>query len=179
MRKLTSKEIAISGMSAALALVFVLGARYISNLTLSCYILASLSIALPLMKNLWGSAILSYIASALLSFLLSSFYVMPFILFFGLFPLLAWGLDFKFYKIEKLNKWVKIAIITVIKIIYFVAVFFGCFYLMKLTVSDFKFFKEELNIYTLMLLAFVIYSLYDFLYREAYKLMVRVLSNKI
>ena len=83
MRKLTGKETALSGISAALAIVFILGAVYVPNLTLSCYVLAAISVSLPLIKNLVISSMLSYIASSLVAFLLASVQVMPFILFFG------------------------------------------------------------------------------------------------
>lgn len=179
MKKLTGKEIALSGVSAALAIVFILGAVYVPNLTLSFYVFSAIAISLPLLKNLIISSILSYVVASIVAFLLVSINAMPFILFFGLYAIISWLLDFKFYKLEYIPKGVRIGLIIFQKIIYFVMVFFGCYFLMELTVADFKLFDTTLSLPVLMLIAFVVFVLYDFLYREAFKMVKRRLENKI
>ncbi len=179
MKKLTGKDVALSGISAALALVFIVGAIYIPFATLSFYILAALSISLPLMKKNIIASILSYVAASLLAFFVGTIKMLPFVMFFGLYAIIQWLLDFYFYEKIDINKWIKISINVVIKIGYFALVFWGLFELMNLTIADFNVLNINWTMPLLVFVCFIIFVIYDIVYREVYKLMVKLLAKRI
>ena len=179
MRKIDSKVVSLSGISAALAIIFILFAIYIPNVKIACYVIASLSISLPLVKKSIIGAVLSYVASSIISFLLASINVLPFIIFFGLYSIIEYVLDFVLYQREKLNKTFKIILIIIIKIAYYFAAFFAMFYLMKIAISDFALFGITWTLPLLLFAGFVFFAIYDYLYRKAYIMMEKVILKRI
>ena len=87
---MTAYEIALSALSCALATVLMLLGIYVEILLFTGYLFAGIALMLPLAKKSYIGYILSYIATCLLTLIFSSFRfwdVLPFILFFGLHPL--------------------------------------------------------------------------------------------
>lgn len=108
MRKITSYEIALAGLSCALATALLTIGIYSEILLLTAYLVASIALMLPLSKQSWWGYVLSYLATCILTLIFTSWKfwdVIPFILFFGLHPLLN-ELQLKF----KINKWLAFGI---------------------------------------------------------------------
>ena len=85
------KLIALSAISTALGVVFLIIGAYIQTLDLSCLFMASLAVMLPLSKNSVKGAFLTYGATAILAFLfaVSRFHLaLLYLLFFGLHPII-------------------------------------------------------------------------------------------
>ena len=179
MRKLTAHEVALSGISAALAIVFIVGAIYIPVATVTFYVLSALSISLPLIKRHIVSSILSYVAAALIAFFVGHVKLLPFVFFYGAYAIIEWLLDFYMYEKLNINKWIKIAIIVVIKIAYFALVFWALVALMSLTLTSFEVFNITWTWPLLITCAFILFVLYDLIYREVFKLMSRLLEKRI
>lgn len=86
-----SKTIALCAVSTAFALIFLTVGAYIPDLDLSCIFMASLCMMIPLSKKSIKGAFMTYIATVLLSFLLTGVrlqVIIPFALFFGLHPVI-------------------------------------------------------------------------------------------
>ncbi len=179
MRKLTSKEVALSGVSAALAIVFIVGAIYIPVATVTFYVLSALSISLPLIKRHIVSSILSYVAAALIAFFVGHVKLLPFVFFYGLYAIITWLLDFYFYEKCTFKPWIKIAIIVVVKLAYFALMFWALVALMSLTLTSFEVFNITWTWPTLIFCALIIFVLYDIIYREVFKLIKRLLEKRI
>ncbi len=83
-RKRLSFELSLAGISAALAIIFLVLAYYTRLAALACYALAGFSLCLPLYVESLRSTALAYVVSALLGFLFTNYiFAMPFILIFG------------------------------------------------------------------------------------------------
>ena len=179
MKKLTGKDVALSGISAALAIVFVIGAIYVSFATLPFYILGALAVSLPLIKKNIIASILSYVVASLVAFFVGNIRMLPFVMFYGLYAIIQWLLDFYMYENWNINKWIKISIDIVVKIAYFALVFWGLYALMNLTLADFSVLGIEWTMPLLVFACFVAFVIYDLLYREVFKLMKRLLEKRV
>ena len=116
---------------------------------------------LKLIKKNFIASLFSYVVASLVAFFVGSIKLLPFIMLFGLYAIIQWLLDFYMYPKLEINKWIKIAINVVIKIIYFGLVFWGIYALMNLTLTDFNI----LNInWTMPLLVFVCFILFLYHY---------------
>ncbi|MBQ7323524.1 MAG: hypothetical protein IJW96_03060 [Clostridia bacterium] len=104
MRKLSGYEIALSALSAAFATLFLVIGVYTDIFLFTGYLFACIALMLPLAKkSYWGFG-LAYGASCLLSLIFGAsrfIDLLPFILFFGLHPLVN-ELQLK----TKINRWV-------------------------------------------------------------------------
>ena len=91
MRKISAYEIALSALSCAIATLMLLIGTYSAVLLFTGYLLACIALMMPLSKqSYWGYA-LAYIATCLLSLMFGIahfFDLLPFIMFFGLHPLI-------------------------------------------------------------------------------------------
>ena len=67
-----SKIIAVSGLTTALSLLFLILGVYIEVLDLSCLFMASLMMMVPLSKNSLKSSILCYLAVSILSLIFTA-----------------------------------------------------------------------------------------------------------
>ena len=108
MRKITAYEIALSAMACAIATVSLIVGVYSEILLFTAYLVGSIALMLPLSKRSFRGYFLAYIATCLLSLLfnVARFYdVLPFIIFFGLHPVVN-ELQLKI----KINRWVACAI---------------------------------------------------------------------
>ena len=109
-----SFEIALSAISCAVAVLFLVLGVYVNYMLATAYILAQVALMVPLSKNfIWGD-VLAYIATVILAMIMGAvarfWDVVPFIMFFGLHPL-ANHLQIRF----RVNKWLAL----VIKMIWF------------------------------------------------------------
>ena len=85
------KLIAISAISTALGVVFLIIGAYFQTLDLSCLFMASLTVMLPLSKNSVKGAFLTYGATSILAFIfaVNRFHLsLLYLLFFGLHPII-------------------------------------------------------------------------------------------
>ncbi len=116
------KTIAISAISSALSIVFITIGNYVSVLDLSCLLLASLSIMLPLYRKTYKGAIFCYFSTLILSIFTTGFkfnIIIPYGVFFGFHPILN-----EFQLDKKLNRW----IFLLIKTIWFIGTLFLMFF---------------------------------------------------
>lgn len=99
-----SFEIALSAVSCALAVIFLLVGTYVRPILATGYIMAEICLMIPLSKDFYSGGALAYIGTCILTVLLGAigelWLLVPFIMFFGLHPLLN-ALQLKF----KINKW--------------------------------------------------------------------------
>ena len=103
MKKISAYEIALSAVSCALAAIALTVGTLSHALLFTGYLLACFALMIPLSKNCWWGNVLAYIGSSLLALLFTGFDIwdmLPFIVFFGLHPLLN-ALQLKF----KVNRW--------------------------------------------------------------------------
>lgn len=86
-----SFEIALSAISCAIATIFLVIGTINNYFLTTGYIIGCLAMTIPLSRGFWAGDILAYIASVLLTLLLggAAFFwrLLPFIAFFGLYPL--------------------------------------------------------------------------------------------
>lgn len=145
-------------------------AIFLPTMKLALFVISSLCVAIPLTKGMWWSAVATYAVSAIIGFFVGNIKAIPFILFFGLYALISWLCDFKLY-FTRLNKILKIVIITLIKLAYFGLAFWGCYKLMGLVISDIVIGKLTMKPWLFWLAGWVLFSLYDPLYRWVYRVM--------
>lgn len=103
-----SFEIALSAISTAFAVIFLVVASYFPLISASGWLLASVALMLPLARKMYVGDLLAYLATVGLSliFCISRFWqIFPFIIFFGLHPLVN-ALQIKF----NINKFIAVPI---------------------------------------------------------------------
>ena len=108
MKKITSRQIALSGLACAMATVLLTVGIYSEFFLLTGYVLAGVALMLPLVKKSYFGYILAYLGATILTLLFSSFRfweVLPFAMFFGLHPLVN-----EFQLKIKINRWVACAV---------------------------------------------------------------------
>jgi len=108
MKKITAYEIALSALSCAIATIFLTVGVYSEILLFTGYFLACIALMLPLAKKSYRGYVLSYVATCLLALLFNVarfLDLLPFIMFFGLHPLVN-ELQLK----TKINHWLACAV---------------------------------------------------------------------
>ena len=113
MKRISASQIALSALACALATTFLTVGVYSGVFLFTAYLLGSIVLMLPLCKKSFWGYFLAYAATCLFTLLFASFQfwdVLPFILFFGLHPLVN-ELQLK----VKINRWVA----CVIKALWF------------------------------------------------------------
>lgn len=156
MRK--SYKIALSGICTALSVIFLTLAFFFEMASISFYILAALVLLLPLSKKMYGYTVLIVIASALFSLLLGWIGLfIPYVLFFGIHPILTVGLK----NIKKLNKYIAMVIKQVL--------FNGMFFLIYLITKN-TFFPSIENLTKLgwLWLIIIVLNLLLFIYDQVF-----------
>ncbi len=107
-KKITAYEIALSALACALATISLTVGVLSGVLLLTGYLIATLSMMLPLAKGSYRGYALAYVATCLLSVLFNAaqfWDVLPFLMFFGLHPLVN-ELQLKI----KINRWLACAV---------------------------------------------------------------------
>ena len=105
MKRITAHEVALAGIATAIATLFLSVGNITAILLFTGYLVASIALSLPLAKGSYRGYILAYVATVLLTLVVigAGGYIidlLPFVLFFGLHPLLN-ELQLK-YKIPRL-----------------------------------------------------------------------------
>lgn len=104
-RNSKSFEIALSAISCALAIIFLLLGTLSGWLLATGYIMAQICLMIPLSKGFYVGDVLAYIGTCILTILLGAigqaWLLVPFIMFFGLHPLIN-ALQLRF----NINKWI-------------------------------------------------------------------------
>ena len=129
MKKITAKEIALSGLTAALAVIAVVLSHFVGVMTLTFLALSSVVLTLPMMGGSLRGAVLAYVAAAGLSFLFVGYVpVMPFVILFGPYPILD----------HLLRKYLKKRLLYLpIEIAFAIGAFVACYFAIGLTLADF------------------------------------------
>ncbi len=151
-----SKVIALSSLCTAFVSVLLTVGAYFPSLSYSCIFLASVVILLPLSKNTYKGAVLTVIASTLLSFLVASFSfetALPFVLFFGFHPIVN-----KVFKEKKLNKFLA----YFIKDVWFVGAMLLCYLLTDMFITDNEVF-EKYMVYIIIFGGSFLFIVYDYM----------------
>ncbi len=104
-----SFEIALSGVSCAIAVIFLSLGILSGWLTATGYFMGVIALMLPLSRNFYVGDFIAYIATCILTLIMGvagKFWnLVPFIMFFGLHPLVN-ALQLRF----KINKWIALAV---------------------------------------------------------------------
>ncbi len=103
MKKISAYEIALSALSCALATIMLTVGTYSAVLLFTGYLFGCIALMMPLAKKSYLGYALAYIATCVLSLIFNAagfFDLLPFILFFGLHPLVN-ELQLKI----KINRW--------------------------------------------------------------------------
>lgn len=173
MKRRYSYEIALSAIAAAIAILAVVAQAYVDVLTIAFNVIAALAIAIPLTKDMWKGALMAFAVTSIVSFFIVNLYALPFIMMFGSYAIVAWALDFKLYKAEKLPKALKITLITVIKIGYYALMFWGCYKLMEELFfgGTINFFgtQYDVSFYVIWGICFAVFCVYDPFMRWVFK----------
>lgn len=169
MKRLNSQEIAVSGVATALAIIAVVVQAYLPTLRIAVNVIAAMAVCMPLcVKSLKGS-IFTYIISSAVGLAVSTINALPFVLFFGLYTIVIYLLDYVFYVKSKLIKPIKILIIILIKWAFYALVFFAIYKLTGLVIADMELFGWEWTWWLLALIGFVAFSVYDPLFRYVFE----------
>ena len=108
MKRLNSHQIALAALACALTTIFLTFGVYSEFLLFTGYLLGSIALMLPLAKKSWWGYGLAYLASCILAFLFNAgrfWDLLPFIMFFGLHPLVN-ELQLRI----KINRWIACAV---------------------------------------------------------------------
>ena len=108
MKKISAYEIALSALACAIATIALTIGVYSAVLLFTGYLLAGIALMLPLAKKCYTGYVLAYIATCLLGLMFNAsrfFDILPFILFFGLHPLVN---ELQLH--SKINRWVACAL---------------------------------------------------------------------
>ena len=150
------KLIALSAISTALGVVFLIIGAYFQTLDLSCLFMASLTVMLPLAKNSVKGAFLSYLATAILGFLfaVNRFYLsLLFFMFFGLHPIIN-------YFQLKLGK--KAWYLFIVKGVLFLGACYLMFYAFSMFVIENEIVLNILPVF-IGVIGILFYIVYDFI----------------
>ena len=164
MKRITAREIALSGITAALTVIAVVLSHYVSVLTLTFLALSSVILTLPMMAGSLRGSVLAYLVAAGLSFLFVGYIsLMPFVLMFGLYPIVDYLLR---------NYLKKRVFVLLAEIAFANASFVACYFAIGLKLSDFPIldsfptWAKFLAIFGLLTVVFVVFhfaftTLYD------------------
>ena len=115
MKRISAHEVALAGISTAIATLFLAVGNLTAILLFTGYMVASIALSLPLVKGSYTGYALAYVATVLLTLIIigtGGYFIdlLPFILFFGLHPLVN-ELQIKF----QINKWLA----SIVKAVWF------------------------------------------------------------
>lgn len=174
-----SYKIALAAVSCAIAVIAVVAQAYISTMSIAINVIAALAISLPLTQKSISGAIFSYVAAAGIGFLAVNIKALPFILFYAPYAIIQYALDFVFYVRVRLPKWVKIALIAIVKLGYFALAFYACIMLMKIVIADIAIFGIKWTLPLLMVAGLVLFCAYDPLYRFVFVNLEKIVNKYV
>ena len=172
MKRITAREIALSGITAGLAVVAVVLSHFIGVMTVTFLAVASVVLTLPMMADSLRGSVLAYLAAAGLSFLFVGYLsAMPFVIIFGPYPILD-------YILRKYLR--KRIFVLPIEIAFADLSFLACYYAIGLTLADFPFvdtlpnWGKWLVIFALLTAVFIVFH---FAFTMLYDALKKRLSN--
>lgn len=191
-----SREIALAGISSALALMCVSASMFIQPMTLSFATLSAIFVLLPLTKKSWMGSILCYIVVAICAFFIGGIVMSaPFIIFFGLYAIIQRAIE------ELFMPWVqKISTIKlkrgdnntigvvlkyvfgyIIKLAYLQIALSILWFATSAIIPEFSFFGLEMTLTYLIfaLGAIPLFLLYDLMMKLVYMNMKIIINKKI
>lgn len=121
------KRIAFAGVGSAISLIFVTLAYFVSNMSLSFYVLSSVGIMLPLTQNYYREGVLASVAVSVVGFFIANLKIIPFAMASGFYVVFA-----VFWRNKNFNRWLGYAI----KFLYSGLVFFILYKLTSLFTVD-------------------------------------------
>ena len=155
-----SKVISLSAISAGfIAIALIIGA-YFEITDLFMVVVASVFVLLPLYLKSYKGSFLAFLAGGVIALLCSGFnlaLIFPaYFTFFGIYPIV---------KNKLLEKNVKISVSTIIGLIWFVAVAYGCYFYYTLFLNGvfegLPVWIEKYIVYGIVLVAIVFFFIYD------------------
>ena len=164
-----SNVIAISGISTALAVSFVMMACYIEPMTITFYVLSAISMMLPLTKGSYKGAMLSVVATIIVTMSIATIKALPFAIFFGPYTVISILLDKK----------VKWYFSLPIKIGWFNLVLYILYLATNLLVIDFTKLGFTLEYWAIALIGTAIFILYDILMQYVFKVLTYLVEKHI
>lgn len=171
--------IALSGISCALALISVVGSMFVEFMTLTFAVLAAVFVSMPFTQKYWVGGIISYVATSIFAFLIGNINALPFILFFGAYAVVQWGIEQKLYPLIK-NKILRYSVGYTIKLAYFEAIIAIFWFLFNSLIPTLTIFGKAIKLtYIIIALAGIpLFLLYDVMMHLLFKNFA-VLINRI
>lgn len=176
--RIDADTVALAGISSALGLIALVAAAYLPTAKIAMYALTGLCVALPLTRRSFVGGVCVTVVVGLLGLWATNIRVVPFAVFFGPFSLISWLCEQWFYpRATRLPKWLKIAIIVIVKVAYYFAAFFLLVAGMRIVLSDLVLFGRTWSLGVLLVLGAVVYLLYDILYRVLFTQITRFVNR--
>ena len=164
-----SYVIALSGISTALAVAFVMLAVYIEPMTISFYVMSAVSMMLPLTKGSYKGSLLACVATIILTVSIATIKALPFAIFFGPYTIVS----------VLLSKKLKWYFALPIKICWFNLVLYILYLVTGLLVIDFDALGFTLEYWAIALIGTVIFIAYDFLMQYVFRVLTYVVEKRI
>lgn len=164
------KLIALSAISTALGVIFLVIGAYFQSFDLSALFMSALSIMLPLSKNSVKGALFTYFATAFLSFCfaLSRFYVpLLYVVFFGIHPIINY---------IQLNSNKNLWFLYIVKGVWFIGITFLMYYALTMFVVEVEAIKRFIP-FILVIVGAIMYIAYDFIMIRFQKMSFNVIKR--
>ncbi len=171
-------RIAFAGVGAAISIVFIVLGYFFSYVSLSCTVLTSVGILLPLSKGYYKEAVLAAVVAGVVGFFIVNIKIIPYAMASGAYVVLTIFLQLKFS-----DKTWKILLTYILKLGYSSLVFWICYSLISVIVVDVKkiTFLQTFSPVALYLIFNVVFCLafllYDFLLLKGYEFVKERIKN--
>ena len=169
-KKDIGSRLAFAGVGAAISVVFILLGYYVGYISLSCTVLTSVGILLPLSKSYFREAVLAALVAGIIGFFIVNIKIVPYLMASGPYVVLT------VFALEKFSdKTWKVLLSYLFKLGYSALVFWICYTLIGAIVVDVNkiTFLSVLDQNTLYIVLNLVFSLaflfYDFLLQKGYE----------
>ena len=170
MKKITAREIALSGITAALAVGAVVLSYFVGVLTLTFLAVASVVLTLPMMAGSLRGSIFAYVVASGLSFVFVGYVgVMPFVLIFGLYPIVD-------YLLRKYLK--KRLYVLPLEIVFANLSFVATYFAIGLTIDDFPI-VDSLPVWGKFTVVFVLLTAVFIIFHFAFTALYDLLEKRL
>ena len=170
MKKITAREIALSGITAALAVGAVVLSYFVGVLTLTFLAVASVVLTLPMMAGSLRGSIFAYVVASGLSFVFVGYVgVMPFVLIFGLDPIVD-------YLLRKYLK--KRLYVLPLEIVFANLSFVATYFAIGLTIDDFPI-VDSLPVWGKFTVVFVLLTAVFIIFHFAFTALYDLLEKRL
>ena len=162
-------RMAFAGVGAALTLVFIILGYFVGYLSLTCTVLTSVGIMLPLSKGYFREGLIAAVVAGVIGFFIVNVKIVPYALASGVYVVLTVFMQLKFS-----DKTWKILLLYLIKLAYSALVFWICYSLVSAIVINVEKigFLSGLSAPALYAVLNIFFSIaflfYDFLLQKGY-----------